>query len=331
MKSALIATVGKLGGYQLARVLTRKQPKILMYHRFSAEKKGHEVTATTFEKQLQLIKRYFNPMTLVSVAQVIREKGQAPSNAVVITVDDGYRDFYDIAFPLLKRYGVPATFFVTTGFVNQQLWLWYDQVRWILDHKKPNVKVVTLSGLVVDLERSVEELWSLIVNHFLQISNSERLIGIEQLISACNLIVPIHAPHEYAAVNWVELAEMQKNGIEIGGHTVTHPSLGRASLEEAKKEIIQSKKDLDEALGHVERTFCYPNGQPEDYTNEIKKIVTKAGYLTAVTAFSDCHNISIDKSWRRFTATEENFQFMKSLYGVEHIGNVLKRTERSAI
>ena len=93
MKSAVIELAGKLGGYQIARVLTRNHPKILMYHRFSAEKKGHEVTAATFERQLQLMKRYFQPMTLATLAQSIQQTGNAPKNAVVITVDDGYRDF----------------------------------------------------------------------------------------------------------------------------------------------------------------------------------------------------------------------------------------------
>jgi peptidoglycan/xylan/chitin deacetylase (PgdA/CDA1 family) len=331
MKSALIATVGKLGGYQFARALTRKQPKILMYHRFSVEKRDHDVTAVTFEKQLQLIKRYFKPMTLASLVRAIQVKGEAPNNSVVITVDDGYRDFYEVAFPLLKHYGVPATFFVTTGFINRRLWLWYDQVRWILAHKRPNVNVVTISGLTVSLEQSATKLWPLIVDHFLQISNSDRLLGMEQLIIACNLTLPKYPPEEYAAANWTELAEMQNNGIEIGGHTVTHPSLGRVSLEEARREIIQSKKDIDEALGSAQRTFCYPNGQPADYTSQVKNIVSEAGYLAAVTAFSDRHNVNIDNSWRRFTATEESFQFMKSLYGVEHIGNILKKIERSAI
>ncbi|EIK46713.1 polysaccharide deacetylase [Cellvibrio sp. BR] len=331
MKSAVIELAGKLGGYQIARVLTRNQPKILMYHRFSAEKKGHEVTAATFERQLQLMKRYFQPMTLATLAQSIQQTGNAPKNAVVITVDDGYRDFYEVAYPLLKHYAVPATFFVTTGFVNQDLWLWYDQVRWVLLNKKNSHKRITVSRLSVDLDKDSDSLWSLIVNHFLQISNRDRLLGMEELISGCNVSVPAVAPREYEAVTWAQLAEMQREGIEIGGHTVTHPSLGMASIDEARLEIIGSKKDIERELGLAARTFCYPNGQPQDYTEAVKSVVKEAGYLTAVTAFSDRHNIALENSWRRFTAAEESFQFKKSLYGVEHMGNIIKKHERTKI
>ncbi|UUA71397.1 polysaccharide deacetylase family protein [Cellvibrio sp. QJXJ] len=331
MKSAVIELAGKLGGYQLARLLTRKQPKILMYHRFSAEKKGHEVTAATFEQQLRLIKKYFQPMTLVNLALAIQKNGTAPANAVVITVDDGYRDFYEVAYPLLKRYQVPATFFVTTGFVNGDLWLWYDQVKWLLENKTDNSKEIFLSGLSVDLSGDKEKTWSLIVNHFLNIDNTDRLNGIAQLAIACNLEIPKIAPDDYKAVNWQQLKEMQLNGIEIGGHTVTHPSLGMTRLDEAIQEIEKSKLHLDQYLGEEPRTFCYPNGQPQDYTLEVKESVKRAGYLAAVTAFSDRHNINLDNSWRRFTGSEDNFQFSKSLFGVEHIGNLLRRHERASI
>lgn len=331
MKSKIIEIVGELGGYQLARLLTRKQPKILMYHRFSAVKKGHEITAATFEKQLRLIKRYFNPMTLAELAKIIEQQGSAPANAVVITVDDGYRDFYEVAFPLLKKYQVPATFFVTTGFVNGDIWLWYDQVNWILNNRKTNSENIELAGKFFDFGLSNNQLWKNIVDHFLIIPNSLRISGMTKLIEVCGVQVPSEVPMEYSSVSWQQLREMQEHGVEIGGHTVTHPSLGHSDLETSSKEINNSLETLNLVLGNKPRTFCYPNGQPEDYSSDIKELVRVSGYTAAVTAFSDCHNVEFPYSWRRFTATEERFQFMKSLFGVEHIGNIVRKFNRSNI
>lgn len=328
MKSLIIEQLGKFGGYQIARWLTRNEPKILMYHRFSAEKKGLAVTEATFEIQLQLIKRYFNPMTLAQLAQAIKTNNKVPAHAVVITVDDGYRDFYEVAYPLLKRYQVPATFFVTTGFVNGDLWLWPDQVSWLLESKPDGLGEITFGALRVNLDEPANKIWWPIVGHFLNVPNTDRLQYLQQLATACNLNIPVIAPTEYAAVSWNELAEMQANGIEIGGHTVSHPSLGHMPIEESAHEINQSWQDLNRHLGEQERTFCYPNGQPGDYSDEIKQQVGQSPYSAAVTAYSDKFNTKIPYAWRRFVGCEERFQFHKSLFGVEHLGNRIRNTRR---
>ncbi|AQT61421.1 polysaccharide deacetylase family protein [Cellvibrio sp. PSBB023] len=328
MKSAVIELAGKLGGYQLARVLTRKQPKILMYHRFSTQKKGHAVTVATFEQQLRLIKRYFQPMTLAALAQTIKQTGRTPDNAVVITVDDGYRDFYEVAYPLLKHYQVPATFFVTTGFVNQDLWLWPDQVLWLLRNRTSSSGSLIVGDKRFDLAESVKELWWPLVLHLLTVENHIRLSAIAELARCSEVSLPSTAPDEFSAVTWAQLEEMQQQGIEIGGHTLSHPSLGHMPVAEAQVEINGSFDVLRQHLGDRPRTFCYPNGQPADYSEEIKKVVSQSGFLAAVTAYSDQFNTNIPWAWRRFVGSEAWFQFNKSLFGVEHLGNILRKTTR---
>jgi len=328
MKSWLIETVGKLGGYHAARLVTRHQPKILMYHRFSESVSPVAVSKAGFERQLRIIKRWFRPMTLTQLAQSIQENGQAPSNAVVITVDDGYRDFYEIAYPLLNRYQVPATFFVTTGFINRDLWLWPDQVHWLLKHRSAGVGECTIAGLSLDLQRSESELWQSLINHFLSIPNGERLEGLSELERLSGQSLPSQVPTEYAGSRWAELEEMQSQGIEIGGHTYSHPSLGHMNDTEVARELRLTSEHLEGNLGERPRSFCYPNGSPKDYSDAIKNQVRDAGFTAAVTAFSDRYNTERDYAWRRFVGTEEDFQFHKSLFGVEHLGNQLRRTVR---
>jgi len=329
MKSWLISTAGKLGGYHVARLLTRQQPKILMYHRFSEAQSPHAVSRAGFERQLRIIKRWFNPMTLTQLAQSIEKDGRAPENAVVITVDDGYQDFYEIAYPLLRLYEVPATFFVTTGFVNQELWLWPDQVSWLLARMPEGIiSHQTVAGLTLDMRRPKEELWQTLIDHFLSIANVDRLSGIADLEQLCGQELPATAPPKYAGSQWSQLEEMQRNGIEIGGHTYSHPSLGHMTSDEVSQELERTSNLLTENLGSMLRSFCYPNGSPEDYSDSIKQQVKDAGFTAAVTAFSDRYNVKLDFAWRRFVGTEEDFQFHKSLFGVEHLGNALRKTVR---
>jgi len=328
MKSWLISTAGKLGGYHLARLLTRKQPKILMYHRFSETQNSHAVSRAGFERQLRIIKRWFQPMTLTQLAHSIEEHGRAPANAVVITVDDGYQDFYEVAYPLLRQYEVPATFFVTTGFINRELWLWPDQVFWLLARMPEGMGPHPIAGLTLDMNRPEGELWQALINHFLLIPNKDRLAGIAALEQLFGQNLPTEAPQEYASSEWAQLEEMQKNGIEIGGHTYSHPSLGHMTNDEVSQELERTCNLLTDNLGASPRSFCYPNGSPEDYSETIKKQVREAGFTAAVTAFSDHYNLQFDYAWRRFVGTEEDFQFHKSLFGVEHLGNKFRRTAR---
>jgi len=328
MKSKLIRAFGDLGGYQLARLATARKPRILMYHRFNPIEKKHEVSAAVFEQQLKTIKRYFNPMTVAQLANLQRNNNRPPKYAIAITVDDGYRDFYEVAYPLLRHYGVPATFYVTTGFINGDIWLWPDQVTWLLNNKTKAATTTVLANKQFDLSANSSELWWPIVGHFLSVANSERVEGLKQLEISCSVELPKKAPDIYSSVGWSELEEMQKNGIEIGGHTVTHPSLGHMLPQDAAREITQSMVTLTEKLGKQERSFCYPNGTPDDYSDTVKKLVDDAGYVAAVTCFSDKFNLDIPFAWRRFVGSEQTFQFNKSLFGVAQLGNNIRSTVR---
>ena len=109
MLSKLVKTTGPYGLYALARVLCRRQPRILMYHRFSEEPGKGRVSRDVFRGQVEHICRYYNPMTLRDLSHRLFEEGRVPDHALVLTIDDGYRDFYDIAYPILQEYRVPAT------------------------------------------------------------------------------------------------------------------------------------------------------------------------------------------------------------------------------
>ena len=327
--SRCVKLAGTLGGYQFARLLTAGHPRILMYHRFSDQPCGGRVSRDRFREQVAYIRRFYKPMTLSQLVQHVFESGDVPKNAIVITVDDGYRDFHDVAWPILKEFNVPATLFVTTGFVNGDLWLWPDQVSWLFS-RAPELDTTVAVGYIELSTPSVHanrrETWQSLVDYLLSIPDNDKHRAIQQLADAWSLHLPKLAPDDYAACSWGQLREMEAAGIEIGGHTVTHPSLGRVDQARAWQEIQGCLDMLNEQLGARDRTFCYPNGEPSDFSIALKGVVQSVGFTAAVAAFSDSLGMTHRYSLRRHSSSEDRFQFYKSVSGLELLGHHMRQT-----
>ncbi|MGC8119098.1 polysaccharide deacetylase family protein [Marinobacter sp. VGCF2001] len=333
--SKTIRTLGPWGGYQLARQICRTQPRILMYHRFSNPPVKDWASPKYFEQQVRHIKENYNSFSLVGLMQYKREHGHMPRHAVVITVDDGYRDFYHYAYPILRKYQVPATLFVTTGFIDRRLWLWPDKITWLLsqvDRIPEAIKIGSFRSGAGEVNFETRPLyWKQWIHHALSLPDVEKHFFIDQLASGLGKTFPDSIPPEFEPVNWLELSEMQDNGIEIGGHTVTHPSLGRVTKSQAREEIFGCRDALNARLGGRCRTFCYPNGQPSDFRDFLPGLVQEAGFLGAVTAFPDAFGTREPMLMRRHVSGDDMFQFFKSVSGVELIGLRLRKEVRMGL
>lgn len=335
LKSRVIRTLGPLGGYALVRRLTRHDPRILMYHRFSETLRDGFVSAETFEKQIRYIKKHLNPIALSVLVKCLKNQEPLPFHSIVITVDDGYHDFYDIAFPVLKKYGVPATVYVTTGFVDGNLWLWTDQIRWLLDQIEVIPSEIRLSGSRMisagPIWQSRDQLWQQIIDGLLSMSDDEKHHWIEEFSELLGLVLPSRAPKEYAAMSWEQLQCMQASGlIDIGGHTVTHPSLGQVEGEQLRYEIQHCFAELTEHLGSRHRQFCYPNGQPQDFNPMVTTAVSEGGFASAVVAYQDSLALEDLFALRRHTSSENSFQFMKAVNGVERLSRRIRPEIRTS-
>lgn len=327
--SRCVKLAGSLGGYQCARLLTANQPRILMYHRFSAQSCDGRLSRDRFREQVAYIHRFYQPMTLLQLVECVFETGDVPRNAIVITVDDGYQDFCDVAWPVLQEFKVPATLFVTTGFVNGDLWLWPDQVTWLFARAPDVGKAFTVGDFTLNtgaVHTRRRQTWQSLVDYLLTIPDEDKHRAIQQLADAWSLILPKQAPDDYAACSWDQLRQMEAAGIEIGGHTVTHPSLGRVDPIQARQEIQGCLDMLNTQLGARDRTFCYPNGEPSDFSVELKGVVQSVGFTAAVAAFADSLGLTHRYSLRRHSSSEDRFQFYKSVSGLELLGHRLRQT-----
>lgn len=260
----------------------KQRLSILIYHRVL--KKADFMNPTTptvheFEWQMELISKYFKPLSL-SAALELMEKKELPKNAVCVTFDDGYADNEKYALPILKKWKVPATVFVSTGFINGGC-MWNDVIVESLRRidEGVNLNSIGLGYYKTETELEKREAALNIISRIKHIQPSERsdISGFVQSLS------PISLPTDLM-LNNDSLIRMVQSGVDIGGHTVNHPILAKLSNAEALQEIEEGKETLEGIINQKIRHFAYPNGKlNKDYRIEQSVMVKNIGFEAAVT------------------------------------------------
>src|SRR5690348_15235721 len=120
-RDVAISTFHGAGGLDIVRWWKRKRVRILMYHRF-------HVAPQTLAAQLAHIRKTYALISISQVAGWLESGAPIPDHACAVTVDDGYRDFFDVAYPVFQEYGIPATVYLVSDFLEGKLWLWTDRV-----------------------------------------------------------------------------------------------------------------------------------------------------------------------------------------------------------
>jgi peptidoglycan/xylan/chitin deacetylase (PgdA/CDA1 family) len=282
VRSLLQQTFHGTGGIALIRLHNARRNRLLTYHHFDAS------TVEPFEEQCRHLRRHYTPVTLDDIADYLLDGKELPRHSVSITVDDGYRDFYQYAYPSLKRYGIPATVFLMTDFIDRVVWPWWDQLRHAFQHTPlETVDPRITDGVVLNCrlsggasrELACQELEEAMKS----VPNRKRLEFMAKLPELLQVDVPASPPRTLEPLSWDEIREMASNGIGFGAHTRTHPILSALeSDEEIREEIEGSRNRIADELGRPPTHFCYPNGRFQDITGRVRRIVEQARFRTAV-------------------------------------------------
>ena len=257
---------------------------ILIFHRVHRTPDPlfpNELDAAKFDALLQILQTSFRVLPLRSAVTAMRE-GSLPSRALAITFDDGYADNYTDAFPILRDLSLPATVFLTTGPVETGQSLWFDRVLRAFE-RSPRERVALPGGemsqdLEDDDQRGREAIRALYA--LMRLSDQERLAAVDRLVR--DLGGEDGSPPT-PMLSWDQVREMARAGITFGAHTVTHPILSRLSLSDAKAEIVESKRRIEEETGLPVTLFAYPVGRRSDYSPEVIRAVADAGFRAAFT------------------------------------------------
>jgi peptidoglycan/xylan/chitin deacetylase (PgdA/CDA1 family) len=239
---------------------------------------------------LRFLHDHFNIISINDIATLpgrndLHVKGKP---LCVLTFDDGWHDFYNHAFPILKTYGAKATVFLPTDFIGTEKWFWSDKLSYLLYQNK-NAKQANndircgTDSLGHILERaftSDNANPDIIINRTKQYRQDEIENVLSSVSNKYNLAL---SPHGRAFLSWQEVKKLSDSGIiTVGSHTATHRILTTLNKSEIQDELMISRKKLiHENL--IERSlvpFCYPNG---DYNSEVAALVKDSGYILAVT------------------------------------------------
>jgi peptidoglycan/xylan/chitin deacetylase (PgdA/CDA1 family) len=286
----LVASVanytGVLDAYALARrKLTKSQVAILGYHRVcpATDRESHEaaeiVSPGSFREQIKYLSKHFEILSLDQLTAIVRSASPLPERAAVITLDDGYKNNYEYAYPLLQEYDIPATIFVVTGNLDNEELFWWDRVAYILKHTtKRQLDLGQLGNYRLESEGSRFHAIASIIEKLKRISDDKKNLLVDKLSRICEVKIQHHLGRG-VLLSWEDVREMSRGGIAFGAHSVNHPILTNMPLERARDEIAESKRILERRLGKSVTHFSYPNG---DYNTAIAELVASSGFTCAV-------------------------------------------------
>jgi len=278
---------------------------ILIYHRVLREPDPlfpGEADAARFDAQMRLVRRHFHVLTLGQALRR-RDAGTLPARALAITFDDGYADNAEVALPILQRHGLPATFFVATGFLDGGR-MFNDSVIECL--RRTSLQQVDLHDLGLqampvstpaERRAAIDALLPRV--KYLGLAERERFLDRLHLMTGKPLL-----PADLM-MRSAQVVELHRAGMEIGGHTIHHPILRLLPESDAATEISGGRERLQALTDAPVQVFAYPNGQPgQDYGDREVGIVRRLGFLGAVstrrgtaTAASDRYQLPRFTPW----------------------------------
>jgi peptidoglycan/xylan/chitin deacetylase (PgdA/CDA1 family) len=327
-KEALLGLARMSGAFAVFRAMNRRRILVLTYHRFSGAPRAGRTSAANLAAQLDYLQSHYTVLPLSMIENRLREGRPLPTASAAITIDDGYSDFHEIAWPLLCRRNMPATIFSVTDFVDGNRWIWTDKIPFLLSRTREDRIAINVSGLriagALNGDSSRRQLASRLNTLLKHLPDESKDHLIDQIAVQCSVKLPARPPVESGSCTWEQLREMESAGLEVGSHTVTHPLLTRVGTDRLLRELEQSRRRLEEMLGHTVTLFCYPNGA---YNRVVRDAVARAGYQLAVTSDDGLNDATIDPlALRRIQNEEQDLaHFLQSTSGFEEAKNALLR------
>jgi len=256
---------------------------------------GLTVDTTEFAWQLDYIKSHYNPISLKQLRDWLRDGAPLPPAPVLITFDDGHLNNLRYAAPLLKERGMPAVFFVLAGNLGSKCMTWVEEGYYrLLFSATKGWNMRSGESLSLATEGDRVSACTRFYVFFRALSEADQQLEMAELRR--------QLPVEENSQQWSERFEflapsdlklLRQHGIEVGGHTLTHPVLSTLEPTTARAEIAECKAKLEEVIGSEIHAFAYPFGNPgSEFTSRDSAFVQEAGFSLAfsgIGGFIDRH------------------------------------------
>ncbi len=243
------------------------------------------VTSRQFEEQIRFLLKHYRPLR---VEDFFSEHAEL-SGGFLITFDDGFRNNFLYAMPILKKYGLQGSFFITTGLIGTRELLWTEQVtRIITNTQRPQVQLQLEEPRTFSLNTAkAREQASGVIRTFMKrqspLQRDQILARLKEQLNDVNPSVAAEEEDRYLFMTWEEVREMIASGQSIGSHTHSHPILAPLSEADSYRELQHSKELIEAKTGRECRTMSYPNGETADYCDTQIRQLKELGYKCAFT------------------------------------------------
>lgn len=263
----------------------RNRLTVLAYHRiadrdtpqFDTYAPNVSATPAEFADQVDFIKQHFHVVSLPDVLGWLRGEVELPPYPALITFDDGYRDNFDNALPVLRSRDLPAVVFLATDCIGSSAPFYWDLAAYCFNlTRQTSVDLPLLGRRSWQHRHQREAILDSWIEALKRCEESDKKAAVAELPGRLQVSV---ADDAFADLHltWAQIREMQSSGVQMGAHTRSHPILSRIPLARAREEIVQSKAVIQAETGTEVVSFAYPNGGREDFGPEHRTLLRQAG------------------------------------------------------
>jgi peptidoglycan/xylan/chitin deacetylase (PgdA/CDA1 family) len=284
-KSAIAQTLDSIGLFDRVSFGVRGRLIIFNYHRirpndpdFTAgfDPNVYGPTQDVFERQVEWLSRHRKILSEDDLLEAIQKRKLPDERCSMITFDDGYRDNYDLALPILKRYRVPASFFIPTGLIENRRLGWWDLISYIVNRSSEHSIRYKGEHFVLNGNRSS------VIQGFIRKMTLQDAGATQDLVPAltdlCRVEPPSRDLQDKELMTWEQICEMARSGMTIGSHTHTHPVLKTLPAKAQQSELGISREILQSKTGQSIRSIAYPVGGRNHFTDCTKDLAKDCGY-----------------------------------------------------
>lgn len=255
-----------------------------------------------FRQQMRCISQDYDLITFDDVIRHLDVGEGLPKRPLLVTFDDGYDDIYKYAYPVLRDMNIAATLLLTTGYIGGTETFWYDWLAFIMLNTQADAIEVGDAREKLALGRSRAERMTALQHLMRRIGgmqNEARERFLQDVERGYGSVYSRQTDDIKALsrpLSWDQVREMCGGGMRIGSHTVTHPFLSKVDSERLYRELVDSKKHIEQETGLKASVLAYPNGQPDDYNASVRRAVRDAGYELALSYTNGVNRIgNIDR------------------------------------
>lgn len=291
--AGLLFASGVLRGFARAR---RRSLTIFCYHRIRA----HETEDTLFdaavygptpselEAQLIWLKDYTRVLSLEDYLELACRAEPPSAPCSLVTFDDGYRDNYELALPVIRRIGIPATFFIPTQLISERRLGWWDLIAYLV--KKSEHAEITVGGRRLQISGRTDATIAKLQDRMKRRPSRETSSLVDELARSTGVDLPSPEEQDAQLMTWRQLRETADESIAMGAHGHSHRVFSTLDDNELREELESSKEILEHETAAAVRSIAYPCGGRAHYDERTKKAAAACGFLAGFTLNTGARN-----------------------------------------